>query len=182
MLFHALSLVSLCNRSHAKYNTHIISRHYAIHRQTTYGSGLTKCAFNVNCTVNVHSVWMPTIWINLLPMHIIFIVWTCLKKYLQKFLTLWNLYLLWPSLEKSSFRICGKMVYHERILYQTSCIINGLVIVHKFKPFLTLKIPKFVENVNVSRQCELLVFCDVSMKAYANSNLPAYWKIECLLC
>ena len=38
---------------------------------------------------------------------------------------------------------------------------------HKLKPLLSLKIPRFVGNVNVSRQCEVLVFYDASMKAYA---------------
>ena len=38
------------------------------------------------------------------------------------------------------------------------------------KPLLTLKISRFVGNVIVSKQCELLVFCDASMKAYAGKS------------
>ena len=53
----------------------IISRHDAIHLQTTYESGLTKCA----CIQS--KLWLMCIqcamWINLLPVCIIFIVWTC---------------------------------------------------------------------------------------------------------
>ena len=48
-------------------------------------------------------------------------------------------------------------------------------ILHKLKPLLALKIPRFVGNVNISRQCELLVFCDASMKAYATA---IYLRIE----
>ena len=42
-------------------------------------------------------------------------------------------------------------------------------ILHKLKPLLALKIPWFVRNVNISRQYEILVFCDASMKAYATA-------------
>ena len=48
-------------------------------------------------------------------------------------------------------------------------------ILHKLKPLLALKIPRFVGNVNTSRQCELLVFYDASMKAYATAM---YLRIE----
>ena len=37
----------------------------------------------------------------------------------------------------------------------------------KLRPLMTLKIPRFVGNV--SKLCELLVFCDASMKAYATA-------------
>ena len=42
-------------------------------------------------------------------------------------------------------------------------------ILDKLKPVFVLKIPRFVGNVNVSQKCELLVFCDASMKAYAKA-------------
>ena len=42
-------------------------------------------------------------------------------------------------------------------------------ILDKLKPVFVLKIPRFVGNVNVSQKCELLVFCDASMKAYATA-------------
>ena len=42
-------------------------------------------------------------------------------------------------------------------------------ILHKLKPLLALKIPRFVGNVNISRKCKLLVFCDASMNAYATA-------------
>ena len=37
----------------------------------------------------------------------------------------------------------------------------------KLRPLMTLKIPRFVGNV--SKLCELLVFCDASIKAYATA-------------
>ena len=49
----------------------------------------------------------------------------------------------------------------------------------------TLQKPKFVENVNVSRQCELLVLWDASMKACTTGiHLHTYVRIEIeyLLC
>ena len=48
-------------------------------------------------------------------------------------------------------------------------------VLDKLKPVLTLKIPRFVGNVNVSESYELLVFCDASMKAYATA---IYLRIE----
>ena len=40
---------------------------------------------------------------------------------------------------------------------------------------MTLKIPRFVGNITSSKKCELLVFCDASMKAYATA---LYLRIE----
>ena len=48
-------------------------------------------------------------------------------------------------------------------------------VLDKLKPVVTLKIPRFVGNVNVSESYELLVFYDASMKAYTTA---IYFCIE----
>ena len=62
-----------------EYKTCIISHDDAIHLQTGTKSPMEVDWLKVHSkwiAVNVHSVWMQTMQINLLPMHIIFIVWT----------------------------------------------------------------------------------------------------------
>ena len=50
---------------------------------------------------------------------------------------------------------------------------KGILLIDKLRPLMTLKIPRFVGNV--SKLCELLVFYDASIKAYATA---LYLRIE----